>query len=137
MHPDTVLNLKYEISGDRNLGSHNPMSLETKGPEDSVTPLLTFRSVVVLKRPVLEPLLVVGFVPLPTNGLRVGQLITMKWKVERVKFFEEEIMYEVNASSEKWMIAGRKRGHATLSSKQGALKIGLSIGRVLLFLDRI
>nr|XP_043621659.1 trafficking protein particle complex II-specific subunit 130 homolog [Erigeron canadensis] len=126
VRPDTVLNVKYDISGDRNIGSHSPLSLATKVQEDNVTKLLTFTSVLVLKRPVLEPLLVVGFVPLPSNGLRVGQLITMKWLIERVQYLEEEIMYEVKANSKNWMIAGRKRGHATLSSKQGS-KIEISM----------
>lgn len=32
---------------------------------------------------------------------------------------QDEVLYEVNANSESWMIAGRKRGHVSLSTKQG------------------
>lgn len=31
------------------------------------------------------------------------------------------MLYEVNANTENWMIAGRKRGHVSLSEKQGSL----------------
>lgn len=34
---------------------------------------------------------------------------------------QDEILYEVNANSENWMIAGRKRGHVSLSTRQGTL----------------
>lgn len=90
MNPDTILNIRYKIDGSRNLGSHTPMSLGTSGSEDDATQLLTFRSAIVLQRPVLEPCLAVGFLPLPSAGLRVGQLFTMKWRVERLKYLEEE-----------------------------------------------
>nr|GFC56217.1 trafficking protein particle complex II-specific subunit 130 homolog [Tanacetum cinerariifolium] len=95
------------------------MSVGSSGPEDDATELLTFRSALVLHRPVLEPCLAVGFLPLPSDGLRVGQLFTMKWRVERLKEENnDEVLYEVNANSENWMIAGRKRGHVSLSTKQ-------------------
>lgn len=29
------------------------------------------------------------------------------------------MLYEINANSEHWMIAGRKRGHVSVSTKQG------------------
>lgn len=32
---------------------------------------------------------------------------------------QEEVLYEVNAHSESWMIAGRKRGHVSLPINQG------------------
>nr|KAJ0196754.1 hypothetical protein LSAT_V11C700344710 [Lactuca sativa] len=126
MNPDsdTILNIKYKISGDRNHGSHTPMF------EDESSQMLTFKSALVLQRPVLEPCLAVGFLPLPPEGLRVGQLFTMKWRVERLKYLEDEqydeVVYEINANSENWMIAGRKRGHAPLSTKQGS-RIEISI----------
>ncbi|KAI3509871.1 hypothetical protein L1887_25395 [Cichorium endivia] len=131
LHPDTILNIKYRISGNRNHGSHAPVSLESK---DDVTPLLTFRIALAVQRPVLEPSLAVGFLPLPSNGLRVGQLFTMKWRIERLKFLEDEkasgnndeVVYEVKANIRNWMIAGRKRGHAPLSTKQGS-RIEISI----------
>lgn len=86
MNPDsdTILNIKYKISGDRNHGSHTPMF------EDESSQMLTFKSALVLQRPVLEPCLAVGFLPLPPEGLRVGQLFTMKWRVERLKYLEDE-----------------------------------------------
>lgn len=48
---------------------------------------LIFKSALVLQRPVLDPCLAVGFLPLPSAGLRVGQLVTMKWRIERLKGF--------------------------------------------------
>ncbi|XP_059593977.1 trafficking protein particle complex II-specific subunit 130 homolog isoform X2 [Vitis vinifera] len=58
----------------------------------------------------------------------------MKWRVERLKDFDEnavsqnndEVLYEVNANSENWMIVGMKRGHVSLSTKQGS-RIVISI----------
>ncbi|KAK9056976.1 hypothetical protein SSX86_024341 [Deinandra increscens subsp. villosa] len=129
VHGDTIINIKYEICGDRNLGSHTPISLKPEGPEDGdVTPVLTFKSGLVLQRPVQEPLLAVAFLPLPSNGLTVGQLVTFRWRLERLTNFDSknELLYEVNANPKNWMIAGRKRGHAPLSSKQGA-RIEISI----------
>lgn len=32
---------------------------------------------------------------------------------------QDEVLYEVKANPENWMIAGRKRGYASLSTKQG------------------
>lgn len=132
LHSDSILNIRYGISGDRNLGSHTPVALEPV-PEDS-TRHLTFRCALALQRPVLDPCVAVGFLPLPSSGLRVGQLVTMTWRVERLKYFEEnaisenkdEVLYEVNANSENWMIAGRKRGHVPLSIKQGS-RIEISV----------
>ncbi|XP_059661539.1 trafficking protein particle complex II-specific subunit 130 homolog isoform X2 [Cornus florida] len=133
LHPDSILNIRYGIAGDRNLGAHTPVAVDPIRPED-VTNSLIFRSALVLQRPVLDPCMAVGFLPLPSSGLRVGQLVTMKWRVERLKDFQEnevpenndEVLYEVNANSENWMIAGRKRGHASISTKQGS-RIVISI----------
>lgn len=170
--PVSILNIKYTISGDRSLGAHSPVAEELSGSDnDNVMPL-TFRSALVLQRPVLDPCLAVGFLPLPSSGLRVGQLVTMKWRVERLKdsdknvppddlvrlfscssvfhyptpspphphtpspkknkeihyqtcnycfsfVQQDEVLYEVNVNSENWMVAGRKRGYASLSTKQG------------------
>ncbi|KAI3755817.1 hypothetical protein L1987_55624 [Smallanthus sonchifolius] len=130
MNPDTILHIRYKIDGNRNLGSHTPMSVGTNGSGGDATQLLTFRSAIVLQRPVLEPCLAIGFLPLPSGGLRVGQLFTMKWRVERLKYPEEknqdEVQYEVTANSDHWMIAGRKQGHVPLSIKQGS-RIEISI----------
>ncbi|KAL7186352.1 hypothetical protein ACSBR2_028154 [Camellia fascicularis] len=133
LHPDSILNIKYGIAGDRTLGAHTPVAMELNGTEDA-TQYLIFKSALVLQRPVLDPCLAVGFLPLSSSGLRVGKLVTMQWRVERLKDFEEnvvsdkndEILYEVDASSDNWMIAGRKRGHVPLSTNQGS-RIVISI----------
>ncbi|XP_050368156.1 trafficking protein particle complex II-specific subunit 130 homolog [Argentina anserina] len=124
---DSILNIRYGISGDRTTGAHPPMAAQSSGPKD-----LIFRSALGLQRPVLDPVLAVGFHPLPSSGLRVGQQVTMKWRVERLKDFEENelshinVLYEVNANTESWMIAGRKRGHVSFSVNQGS-RIEISI----------
>ncbi|KAI4374715.1 hypothetical protein MLD38_012678 [Melastoma candidum] len=60
------------------------------------------------QRPVLNPCMAIGFLTLPDGGLRVGQLITVKWRIERLKDLKEtdnlgklndEILYEVIANS--------------------------------------
>ncbi|KAH6795720.1 hypothetical protein C2S51_036706 [Perilla frutescens var. frutescens] len=134
LDPVSILNIRYTISGDRNLGAHSPVTEELTGPDNDKTELLTFKSALVLQRPVLDPCFAVGFLPLPSSGLRVGQLVTMNWRVERLKDLDEnvasddldEVLYEVNANSENWMVAGRKRGYASLSTKQGS-RIVISI----------
>lgn len=93
------MNIRYGISGDRTLGAHSPAGLQPNGIENA-TQHLTFRSAVVLQRPVLDPCLAVGFLPLPSTGLRVGQLITMKWRVERLKYFQEIAVSGNNVSIE-------------------------------------
>ncbi|KAK9269657.1 hypothetical protein L1049_001435 [Liquidambar formosana] len=132
VHPDSILNIRYGIAGDRTIGAHTPMVVESTKPNGTTQDLI-FRSALVLQRPVLDPCLAVGFLPLPSGDLRVGQLVTMKWRVERLKDFEnevsqnnDEVLYEVNANSENWMIAGRKRGHVSVSTKQGS-RIVISI----------
>ncbi|KAJ9671728.1 hypothetical protein PVL29_025436 [Vitis rotundifolia] len=130
---ESVLNIRYGIAGNRTIGAHTPVTVEPAGSEGSTQDLI-FRSALVLQRPVMDPCLAVGFLPLSSGGLRVGQLVTMKWRVERLKDFDEnavsqnndEVLYEVNANSENWMIAGRKRGHVSLSTKQGS-RIVISI----------
>ncbi|KDP38926.1 hypothetical protein JCGZ_00683 [Jatropha curcas] len=125
--PESILNIRYGISGERTIGAHPPVVVEPDGPE-VVRQELIFKSVLMLQRPVLDPCLAVGFLSLPSAGLRVGQLVTMKWRIERLKGFEDdeiskqngEVLYEVSANSENWMIAGRKRGHVSLSTKQGS-----------------
>ncbi|XWS27962.1 hypothetical protein CRYUN_Cryun25bG0025300 [Craigia yunnanensis] len=131
--PDSILNIRYRISGDRTIGAHPPAAIKSNETEDTSQDLI-FRSALVLQQPVLDPCLAVGFLPLPSDGVRVGQLVTMKWRIERLKDIEEksasqnndEMLYEVNANSENWMIAGRKRGHVSLSTKQGS-RIVISI----------
>lgn len=84
---DTILNIKYRISGDRTIGAHPPVAVEST-KSDGTGQELTFRSALVFRRPVLDPCLAVGFLPLPSSGLRVGQLVPMKWRIERLKNFE-------------------------------------------------
>ncbi|GFP78584.1 trafficking protein particle complex ii-specific subunit 130 homolog [Phtheirospermum japonicum] len=130
----SILNIKYTISGSRSLGAHTPMYDEPTGDDNDKAEHLTFRSEIVLQRPVLDPGLAVGFLPLSSSGLRVGQLVTMNWRVERLKALDEkvasdnldEVLYEVNVNSENWMVAGRKRGYVSLSTKQGS-RIVISI----------
>ncbi|CAN6842044.1 unnamed protein product [Brassica oleracea var. botrytis] len=127
--PESILNIKYEIHGDRAAGAHNPVDAADHSVADAERRDLVFKSAIVLQRPVLDPCLTVGFLPLPSDGLRVGKLITMQWRVERLKELEgseaveqqhDEVLYEVNANSENWMIAGRKRGYVSLSEEQGS-----------------
>ncbi|XP_057964025.1 trafficking protein particle complex II-specific subunit 130 homolog [Malania oleifera] len=133
LQSDSILSIRYRIIGDRSSGAHTPVIMEPAGPEGTMHDLV-FRSALLLQRPVLDPCLAVGFLPLPSSDLRVGQLVTMKWRVERLKHFGEnaasqnndEILYEVKANSENWMIAGRKRGHVSLSTEQGS-RIVISI----------
>ncbi|XVF70367.1 hypothetical protein PTKIN_Ptkin11bG0156300 [Pterospermum kingtungense] len=87
--PDSILNIRYGIAGDRTIGAHPPVAIKSKETEDSNQGLI-FRSALVLQQPVLDPCLAVGFLPLPSDGLRVGQLVPMKWRVERLKDVEKE-----------------------------------------------
>ncbi|GMJ05212.1 CLUB [Hibiscus trionum] len=127
LQPESILNIRYGIAGDRTIGAHPPAAAKSKETEGTSQELI-FRSAIILQRPVLDPCLAVGFLPLPSDGLRVGQLVTLKWRVERLKDIEEskvpqnndEVLYEVSVNSDNWMIAGRKRGHVSLSTKQGS-----------------
>lgn len=74
------------------------MAIKSKETEEDTNQDLIFRSALVLQQPVLDPCIAVGFLPLPSDGLRVGQLITMKWRVERLKDNEEERVAENDVS---------------------------------------
>ncbi|XP_039029617.1 trafficking protein particle complex II-specific subunit 130 homolog [Hibiscus syriacus] len=125
--PENILNIRYGISGDRTIGAHPPVATKSNEIKDTGRDL-TFSSALVLQQPILNPCLAVGFLPLPFDCLRVGKLVTIKWRVERLKAIEEkrvpqnndEMLYEINANSDKWMLAGRKRGHTSLAMKQGS-----------------
>ncbi|KAJ1265685.1 hypothetical protein BS78_08G094400 [Paspalum vaginatum] len=118
---DSMLNIKYGISGDRTTGAHSPVPVNPGESEE-----LSFKIALRLKRPVLDPCLAVGFLPFSTDCLRVGQLVNMKWRVERLKTPEDasisgnEILYQVDANPQNWMVAGRKCGHVSLSNEQGS-----------------
>lgn len=90
LESDSILNVRYGISGNRSVGAHPPVSTKHSATEDAKQDLV-FQSALVLQRPVLDPCLAVGFLPLPSSGLRVGQLVTMKWRVERLKDFQNEL----------------------------------------------
>lgn len=125
LQPDSILSIRYGISGGRNSGAHPPVQ---SNRDQNAGQDLIFKSALVLQRPVLDPCIAVGFLPLPSDCLRVGQLVTMKWRVERLKDFEEievpknndEVLYDVSTNSENWMVAGRKRGHVCLSTNKGS-----------------
>ncbi|CAN6453489.1 unnamed protein product [Victoria cruziana] len=126
---DSILNVRYDISGDRAIGAHLPMGLDhdnfEKTPEKDQ---LLFKCALALQRPVLDPCLAIGFLPFPSKSLRVGKLVNMKWRIERLKNTGkspscsnyDEVLYEIDANPESWMIAGRKRGHVSLSLNQGS-----------------
>lgn len=95
--PESILNIRYGISGDRTLGAHLPLIIESSGAEDAKQELL-FKSALFLQRPVLDPCLAVGFLPLPSESLKVGQLITMKWRIERLNNLQEHEESKCNVS---------------------------------------
>ncbi|KAG2610850.1 hypothetical protein PVAP13_4KG224500 [Panicum virgatum] len=118
---DSMLNIKYGISGERTTGAHSPVPVQPGDSEE-----LLFKIALRLKRPVLDPCLAVGFLPFSTDCLRVGQLVNMRWRVERLKSLEDasvsgdEVLYQVDANPQNWMVAGRKCGHVSLSNEQGS-----------------
>lgn len=93
LQQDSILNIRYAIAGDRANGAHTPVAVGSTGPED-----LIFRSSLVLQRPVLDPCLAVGFLPLPSGGLRVGQLVPMKWRIERLKDIQDNTVSKTDVS---------------------------------------
>ncbi|XP_009769983.1 trafficking protein particle complex II-specific subunit 130 homolog isoform X1 [Nicotiana sylvestris] len=125
--PESILNIRFGILGNRAAGAHDLNAEEPIRPDGS-TQSLIFKSSLLLQRPVLDPCFAVGFLPLSSTGLQVGQLVSMRWRVERLKSLEkcaasennDDVLYEVHANSDHWMIAGRKRGHVCLSTKQGS-----------------
>lgn len=89
--------MHYGISGDRTVGAHAPVAATSAGVETpSGAGALLFRSALLLQKPVLNPSVAVGFLPFPTVGLRVGQLVTMGWRVERLKDFGHNISDNVS-----------------------------------------
>jgi len=80
LETDSILNIKYGISGDRAVGAHTPVPVKP-GEQGE----LLFKSAIILQRPVLDPCLAVGFLPFSSDCLRVGQLVNMKWRIERLK----------------------------------------------------
>lgn len=97
LRPESILNIRYGISGQRTIGAHPPVPDKSTEPENAQQELI-FKSVLVLQRPVLDPCLAVGFLPLPSDELKVGELVTMKWRVERLKGSEDNDIVEHNVS---------------------------------------
>ncbi|CAN4104154.1 unnamed protein product [Withania somnifera] len=131
--PESILNIRFGIFGNRAAGAHDPNAEEPSGHDGSAQSLI-FKSSIFLQRPVLDPCFAVGFLPLSSTDLQVGQLVSMRWRVERLKSLEkyaasennDDVLYEVHANSDHWMIAGRKTGHVLLSTKQGS-RITISV----------
>lgn len=98
--PESILNIKYGISGDRTIGAHPPFINRSTGVDGAGQELI-FKSAITLQRPVLDPCLAVGFLPLPSDGLRVGQLVKMQWRVERLKDLDVKKISEQNVSPSK------------------------------------
>ncbi|PKA56798.1 hypothetical protein AXF42_Ash002101 [Apostasia shenzhenica] len=120
----SILNIKYGIMGDRTVGAHVPVNVKAEDSRE-----LLFKSILSLQRPALDPCLAVGFLPFTSDCLKVGQLVDVRWRLERLKDLEEthlssiskdELLYEVDANPENWMIAGRKRGHVSLEATRGS-----------------
>lgn len=122
----STLNIHYKIMGDRTIGAHSPfkyLSKEDKAGSE-VEAMLLFKSVLILQMPILDPLLAVGMLPLPSDSPCVGEQLIIQWRVERLKegFAKlsqnncekkpdmEELYYELDVDPDNWMLAGRKKG---------------------------
>jgi len=97
--PESILNIRFGIWGNRAAGAHDPNTEEPNG-HDGSTQSLIFKSSLLLQRPVLDPCFAVGFLPLSSTDLQVGQLVSMRWKVERLKSLEENAGYENYVSTD-------------------------------------
>lgn len=96
--PESILNIRFGILGNRAAGAHDPNAGEPSGLDGS-TQNLIFKSSLLLQRPVLDPCFAVGFLPLSSTDLLVGQLVSMRWRVERLKSLEEYAASENNVST--------------------------------------
>ncbi|CAM6089694.1 unnamed protein product [Calypogeia fissa] len=142
---ESKITVHYKISGNRRIGAHAPVRVGGSVPSEEDPRTLTFTSAFVLQMPVLEQLVAVGMLPIPSRGPRVGQQVVFQWRIERLKEGwikqkksegdgksistteastsagapgdHEELGYELKASSEAWMIAGRKKGVILLSDR--------------------
>lgn len=97
--PESILNIRFGILGNRAAGAHDPNAEEPSG-HDGSTQSLIFKSSLLLQRPVLDPCFAVGFLPLSSTDLQVGQLVSMRWRVERLKSLEENAASENNVSTD-------------------------------------
>lgn len=78
----SVLTLRYEIFGDRRQGAHTRIQDSVASDEEQV---LEYSSTFVLKMPVLEQLVALGMLPVPSQNPRVGQQVVFQWRIERLK----------------------------------------------------
>lgn len=97
LYPESILNIRFGILGNRAAGAHDLNAEEPIRPDGS-TQSLIFKSSLLLQRPVLDPCFAVGFLPLSSTGLQVGQLVSMRWRVERLKSLEKCAASENNVS---------------------------------------
>jgi len=77
----SCLNIQYKVSGNHEAGLEAPV---TPGVANSES-YLKFSSSFHLKMPVLEQLVAVGMLPVPSQCPRVGQQVVFQWRVERLK----------------------------------------------------
>ena len=75
------LNIHYKISGNHEAGVQAPVTDSAANSES----YLKFSSSFHLKMPVLEQLVAVGMLPVPSQCPRVGQQVVFQWRVERLK----------------------------------------------------
>lgn len=47
----------------------------------------------------------------------------------------DDVLYEIDAKSENWMIAGRKRGYVSLSPKQGLFTLFITHKKLMVIGD--
>ncbi|KAA3472467.1 trafficking protein particle complex II-specific subunit 130-like protein isoform X3 [Gossypium australe] len=67
--PENILNIRYEIAGDRTIGAHPPATMKSNENDEDANKNLVFRSALVLQQPVLSSCLAVGVLPLPSDGI--------------------------------------------------------------------
>jgi hypothetical protein len=142
------LNLQYKVSGNHEAGLHAPAAAGITTTES----YLKFSSRFHLTMPVLEQLVAVGMLPVPSQCPRVGQQVVFQWRVERLKEGwaasqqqdstekpsvprppndqePEDLYYELKADEDDWMIAGRRKGFISLPPSVGS-RIVLSMACV-------
>ncbi|KAG0578331.1 hypothetical protein KC19_4G014800 [Ceratodon purpureus] len=77
----SCLNIHYKVSGNHEAGVQAPVTDSVANSES----YLKFSSSFHLKMPVLEQLVAVGMLPVPSQCPRVGQQVVFQWRVERLK----------------------------------------------------
>jgi hypothetical protein len=79
------ITVKFKINGNRRKGAHAPVRKGASVPAEEEARTLTFTDSFVLQMLVLEQLLSVGMLPLPSLGPRVGQQVVFQWRIERLQ----------------------------------------------------